>query len=194
MKQILFISISILVICLSGKAQDKKRDSGIIFLLGPSGTYQIPAIDEGSDYNENLLSWQIDSQLGFISTRNQTNRGNMLMAFGNVGAANNAMLQEIMQSSIYAEKVTADRSFNPYYSIEGGMIIFKLLRISGGAGRQYFTLAEDETLSCLKYFTGTAGLNFDFGAVNLGINATMLTGRELEQSLIRLNMGFLVKF
>jgi hypothetical protein len=41
---------------------------------------------------------------------------------------------------------------------------------------------------------GTGGFNFDFGAVNLGLNASVLSGNDLVEPLLRFSAGFLVKF
>lgn len=187
---VLFISSCFI----KGLAQEKKRDYGFIFLLGPTLTYQLPNNDIDNSYNEGRISWQMDGQLGFISTRKQTNRGNMLLAFGSAGNANNMMLEQVLESSIYANTQFAKRDFNLYHSVEGGMIIMKLLRLSGGVGKQYFTHADTEEQGSLQYYVGTGGLNFDFGAVNLGFNAIFLTGGDLEKSVVRLSSGFLVKF
>jgi hypothetical protein len=176
------------------QAQSKKRDSGIILLLGPAVTYQFGNSDSPTNYDDNRVSWQFDGQFGFISTRNQTNRGNMLMAFGTVGNAKAPMVQEMLNSSIFSEKLTdINQNTNIYYTLEGGMIVMKFLRLSGGMGRQNYTDSEGNQAQ-INHYIGTAGFNFDFGAVNLGLNASALTGNELEKSIIRFSAGFLVKF
>ncbi len=176
------------------KGQEKKRDSGIILLLGPSVTYQIGHSESDLTYTESRLSWQVDGQFGFISTRSQTNRGNMLLVFGSAGSTTPFTLQELYNASIYAEETLPEASnFNLYYTLEGGMIIMKFLRLSGGAHRQMFNDAEGNQ-QYIRSYIGTAGLNFDFGSVNLGINASVLAGNDVITNIFRLSTGFLVKF
>jgi hypothetical protein len=50
------------------------------------------------------------------------------------------------------------------------------------------------TISSIKYFSLTGGLNFNFGAVNLGINANLLSGGDLINNQLRLSTGILIKF
>jgi len=193
MAKYIFICMASLLVTLA-QAQNKKRDSGLILLLGPSITYQFGNLDGETVYNDYRVSWQVDGQFGFISTRNQSNRGNMLMAFGSLGSAKPAMVQEMLNSSNLDEKeINADQNMNLYYTLEGGMIIMKFLRLSGGIGRQTYTNVQGNQTE-IGYYVGTGGFNFDFGAVNLGINASALTGNQLEETILRFSAGFLVKF
>ena len=87
----------------------------------------------------------------------------------------------------------ADQNINLYYTLEGGMIIMKFLRLSGGVGRQTYTNGQGSQAE-IRHFIGTAGFNFDFGTVNLGLNASALSGNQIEKTILRFNAGFLVKF
>jgi hypothetical protein len=73
------------------------------------------------------------------------------------------------------------------------MIIFNFIRLSGGLGRQYYQDLANKSHS-INYYSLTGGLNFNFGAVNLGLNANLLTGQDLAENQLRFSAGILIKF
>jgi hypothetical protein len=193
MAKYIFICMASLLVTLA-QAQNKKRDSGLILLLGPSVTYYYGTLDAETTYSDYRMSWQFDGQFGFISTRNQSNRGNMLLAFGSLGNAKPMVVQDMLNASNFDDKVLdEEQNTNLYYTVEGGMIIMKFLRLSGGIGRQRYTNGEGN-IAEISHYMGTGGFNFDFGAVNLGLNASVLSGNDLVEPLLRFSAGFLVKF
>jgi hypothetical protein len=176
------------------KAQkDKKvRDHGFIFLIGPAINYHYGPKAGNKQYSDTKFSWQVDGQFGILSTRHNTTRGNFLGVFGSFGSLSSDVLQEVADQAGRGI-VLKQRQFNQFFSAEAGMIIFNFIRLSGGIGRQYY---EDiyNLSSSINYFSLTGGLNFNFGVVNLGINANMLTGDELAQTQLRFSAGLLIKF
>jgi hypothetical protein len=86
-----------------------------------------------------------------------------------------------------------NKQFNQFYSLEAGMIILNFLRLSGGVGRQFYETMTNES-SSIHYYSITGGLNFNFGAVNLGVNANLLTGDDLVENHLRFSAGILIKF
>jgi len=175
----------------SGKKK-KVRDHGLIFLIGPAINYHYGSKDGDTAFNYNKLSFQFDGQFGYLSTRHNTNRGNFLGLFGTFGSVSSDVLQDEANHS-GKEILIKEKQFNQFYSLEGGMIIFNFIRLSGGIGRQFY---EDihNNFSSIKYFSLTGGLNFNFGAVNLNLNANLLTGGDIVRNQLRFSTGILVKF
>jgi hypothetical protein len=173
--------------------KDKKiRDHGLIFLIGPAINYHYGSKTANKQYSDTQFSWQVDGQFGILSTRHNLHRGNFLGVFGSFGSLSSDVLQEVADQSGRAI-ILKQKQFNQFFSAEAGMIIFNFIRLSGGIGRQYY---EDiyNLSSSINYFSMTGGLNFNFGAVNLGVNANMLTGDELVQAQLRFSAGLLIKF
>ena len=77
--------------------------------------------------------------------------------------------------------IDAEKNFNEFYCLEGGMVIVRFLRISGGLGRQAYTNTLGEQYK-LKYFSGTLGLVFNLDAVNWVIDANLMIGKDLNQT------------
>jgi hypothetical protein len=174
-------------------AKEKKvRDHGLIFLLGPAINYHYGGKGGSTAYDNTRISWQVDGQLGIISTRHNTNRGNFLGVFGSFGTLSSKTLQALADQAGRGISIK-EKQFNQFYSVEGGMIVFNLIRVSGGLGRQFYE-ETTSTVSSVNYFSLTGGLNFNFGAVNLGLNANLLTGNDLAQNQLRFSAGILIKF
>lgn len=175
------------------KAKEKKiKDHGLIFLIGPAINYHYGPKNSEKVYSDTRFSWQLDGQFGFLSTRHQTNRGNFLGVFGSFGSMSSDVLQELADQA-GSSVIIKNKQFNQFFSAEAGMIIFNFIRLSGGLGRQYYQDIANNSTS-IDYFSLTGGLNFNFGPVNLGINANMLTGEDLAQNQLRFSAGLLIKF
>ena len=175
------------------KAKEKKvKDHGLILLIGPAINYHYGPKDSEKGYSDTRFSWQLDGQFGFLSTRHQTNRGNFLGVFGSFGSMSSDVLQELADQA-GSSVIIKNKQFNQFFSAEAGMIIFNFIRLSGGLGRQYYQDIANNSTS-IDYFSLTGGLNFNFGPVNLGINANMLTGEDLAQNQLRFSAGLLIKF
>lgn len=172
--------------------EKKVRDHGLILLLGPALNYHYGAKGGDTAYNSNKISFQFDGQFGILSTRHNTIRGNFLGVFGSFGSISSDVLQQVADHA-GTQIIFKQKQFNQFYSLEAGMIIFNFIRLSGGMGRQFY---EDiaNNISSIKYFSLTGGLNFNFGAVNLGLNANMLTGDDLAENQLRFSAGILIKF
>lgn len=195
----LFLLIVAIGVSYAGMSQEKEekdkkvRDHGLIFLIGPAINYHYGPKDADKSYSDANFSWQLDGQFGFISTRHQTNRGNFLGVFGSFGSISSDVLQGVADHAGRGI-VVETKQFNQFFSAEAGMIIFNFIRLSGGIGRQYYELLGAEMVSSINYFSMTGGLNFNFGAVNLGLNANLLTGDDLAENQLRFSAGILVKF
>jgi hypothetical protein len=182
----------LLLFTLSGviRAQDK----GFTILLGPSVNYYYGDTKQKITYASENLSFQVNGQLGYISTRGGTNRGNMLGIFASAGNSSPEMLA-IMQTNgaTINGTLNRDKKFNEFYNLEGGMVIARFLRLSGGIGRQTYTYNSNHN-GVLNYYTGTVGFVFNMDVVNWVIDAQLMTGKDLDKSAIRFSTGFMVKF
>jgi hypothetical protein len=175
------------------KEKEKKvRDHGLVFLIGPAVNYHYGSKNGNTAYSDKNFSWQLDGQLGILSTRHNTIRGNFLGVFGNVGSLSSDRLQELADQAGKGVNVKSTQ-FNQFFSAEAGMIIFNFIRLSGGLGRQYYQDLTNKSHS-INYYSLTGGLNFNFGAVNLGLNANLLTGQDLAENQLRFSAGILIKF
>lgn len=196
MKISLLFAIIVLPFFLMSQDQPEKekkvRDHGLIFLIGPAINYHYGPKQTTKQYSDTKFSWQVDGQLGILSTRHNTNRGNFLGVFGSFGSISSDVLQEVADQSGRGI-VLKQKQFNQFFSAEAGMIIFNFIRLSGGIGRQYYEDVYDFA-SSINYFSLTGGLNFNFGAVNLGVNANLLTGDDLVQNQLRFSAGLMIKF
>jgi hypothetical protein len=204
MRQKIFLFLVLLLLLLTGSyAQDK----GFTFLLGPSVNYY-GDMEEKFSYSTENLNWQFNGQLGYISTRGGTTRGNMLAIFGTGGNTNPGVLQQMQTGGAnIMGTINTEKNFNEFYTLEGGMVIARFLRISGGIGNQYYSYQLDgnenngngNTNSEIKqgklnYFSGTLGIVFDLGVVNWVVDANLMTGKDLNQKALKISTGFMVKF
>jgi hypothetical protein len=190
MRQKIFLFLILFLVILQGSyAQDK----GFTILLGPSVNYYGDT-EEKFSYTTEKINWQVNGQLGYISTRGGTTRGNMLAVFGTFGNTNPAVLQQMQAGgTAFSGTIDLEKTFNEFYSVEGGMVIARFLRISGGLGRQAYsnTLGENNTLN---YFSGTLGMVFNLDAVNWVIDANVMSGKDLNQTALKISTGFMIKF
>lgn len=172
--------------------EKKVRDHGLIFLVGPAINYHYGTKEGNTAYSDAKFSWQVDGQLGILSRRQNRTLGNFLGVFGSFGSISSNVLQEVADQS-GTGIILKSKQFNQFFSAEAGMIIFNFIRLSGGIGRQYYEDIYDLS-SSINYFSLTGGLNFNFGAVNLGVNANLLTGDDLVNNQLRFSAALLVKF
>ncbi|MBK6285599.1 MAG: hypothetical protein IPF54_25665 [Draconibacterium sp.] len=153
-QKIIILLILILILIKGSYAQDK----GFTFLLGPAVNYYHGDTNEKFSYSSEKLSWQFNGQFGFISTRGGTTRGNMLAIFGTAGSTNPAVIQQMQTDGAHITGlIDTEKKFNEFYCVEGGMVIARFLRLSGGFGRQSYSNLLGENYK-LKYFSGTLGL------------------------------------
>jgi hypothetical protein len=188
--KITFLFVLLLSITVTTKAQDK----GLTLLLGPSVNVYYGSPQDTFSYTPDRLSWQLNGTFGLISTRGGTNRGNMLAVFATAGNSNPGVITLMKQGGAeILGNIDKTIRINEFYTLEGGMVIARFLRMSGGVGRQFYTLDTGKK-NMLKYFCGTLGISLNLGVVNWDINAQLLTGQDFNQQAVRLNSGFMVKF
>jgi len=197
MRKIRILTLLLLSFCGVSRAQD----SGFTILLGPSVSVYYGDTKNNFSYTQDCLSWQLNGQLGYISSRGETNRGNMIGIFASGGNTNPGVLTMMQNSGADMQSaINLNKKFNEFYTLEGGMVISRFLRLSGGIGRQFYTYQPIGSASgvnkqgILNYFSGTLGLVFDLGSVNWVIDANLITGEDMNQNAVRLSTGFMVKF
>ena len=175
-------------------------------MIGPSVNLYVGDSEPEFTYSSDLVSWQVNGQLGYISKRGEQNRANMLGIFGSAGTTNPGVIQ-LMKANCAAleSKVVTENKFNEFYTVEGGIVISGFLRMSGGIGQQAYTYTVSGTTEHgfpykknvkghLDFFSGTLGLVFNLDAVNWVIDANMMTGMDFTHSELRLSTGFVLKF
>lgn len=186
------IALIVLLLVIFGKSHG--QDKGLTFLLGPSVNMYLGDINEKFSYSTESLSWQFNGQLGYISTRGGTTRGNMFGVFASGGNTQPEMVALMQSGGAELDgDINLEKNFNEFFSLEGGMVIARFLRLSGGIGRQYFTYSTGEH-GFLSYFSGTLGFVFNLDVVNWVVEAQLMTGKDLNQKALRLSTGFMVKF
>ena len=190
MKIIVLFIVSNILFLLPGYSQN----SGLTFSFGPSLTIYGGKSNSGFSYSSERRSYQLNGQFGYISTRGGANRGNMLGIFGAAGSTKSEMiaLMEFDGANVDGE-INMDNTFNEYYTIEGGMIIARVLRLSAGFGQQYYTYDIDKK-GTIEYFSGTIGIAIGLGVVDWVINANLLAGKDMNHNALRYSTGFIVNF
>jgi hypothetical protein len=190
MKKIFVLGFLMLFFVKNGSAQDK----GFTLLLGPAVNVFYGNTDGRFVYTPERLGWQLNGQFGFISTRGGTNRGNMLAVFGNAGSSKPEVIYGMqLGGAEITGTIDVTKNFNEFYTLEGGMVIGRFLRLSGGFGRQYYTYVGG-IRGVLNYYSGTAGIAINLGMVNWVIDANLMAGKDLNQNTLRFGTGFMVKF
>ena len=167
---------------------------GLTFALGPSVTMYYGNSDNDFSYSPERLGWQLNGNFGMITNTRSEDRGNMLGIFGSAGSTHPEMIALLGQETQLSElELDMDRSFNEYYSLEVGMVVAEMLRLSGGYGQQFYTL-KNGNKEFLLYYSGTLGVQFNMGAIKWVIDANLMTGKDLEKNALRFSTGFMVVF
>ncbi|MFZ4772004.1 MAG: hypothetical protein ACOYLO_17615 [Ferruginibacter sp.] len=188
--KIFYVAILLLAMSNVSRAQDK----GFTFLLGPSVNMYYGDTKHDFSYNSERIGWQFNGQFGYISTRGGTTMGNMLAIFGTAGSLKPEMLVNMQSSGAEIQgSINVEKKFNEFYTLEAGMVIARFLRLSGGLGRQHYTLFTGES-GVIEYFSGTLGLAINLDVVNWVIDANVLAGKDMNQNALRISTGFMVKF
>jgi hypothetical protein len=170
------------------------QDKGFTLLLGPAVNVFYGSPDDRFSYTPERIGWQFNGQLGYISTRGGTIRGNMLGIYGSAGSTKPQMVALMLPADAgVSGAVNMDKKFNEFYTLEAGMTVMKFLRASAGLGRQYYTYANNER-GLIQYYSGSVGLSFNLGSVNWVIDAQLMAGKDLVKNYIKASTGFLVKF
>ncbi len=209
-KSILSIIIFYLSI-LSLKAQDfrsdnqdnnAKKNSGIVISLGASANYFYgPGSRNFDKYESDRLNWQADGMLGLTIARDKSGHRTMLAGFGSFGMNNASTVNHIFDDEGYVTTATEQNSNNNVYSLEGGLLIGEVFRISTGVGQQIFnkqTLLSDNGVTTqatsLKYNSTTVGFNFNVSAVAIVINCSFNYGQDYTKTVIRPSAGLMLRF
>jgi hypothetical protein len=195
MKKFLVLLISTHVLAFSAGAQPTQDGnatySGITILLGPSANYfQGRYIDRFDVFDSDLINFQLNSFLGYISPR--YGGRNSVGIFASAGYTNQATFIRIQEEqNLDSEPIDINKYFT-FFQVEPGMIFSNVLRLSTGYGRQnYKTVAGYESYS---YFSSTAGLMINLGAVYWNIDTNILYGMDYPRTSFRFSSGFMVKF
>ena len=196
MKKLLVLFSLTQILAYSAGAQPAQNGnstySGITLLLGPSANYfQGRYIDRFDAFDSDLVNFQINSFLGYISPR--YGGRNSVGVFASAGYTNQATFIRIMEEqNLDTEPLDINKYFT-FFQIEPGMIFSDVLRLSTGFGRQNYktTITGYESY---RFFSSTAGLMISLGAVYWNIDTNILYGIDYSRTTFRFSSGLMVKF
>jgi hypothetical protein len=145
------------------------------------------------DYDNTLISWQGNLTLGY-QYHAQKGRGSTIGIFGMAGnTPERSMLKILDQAGIVASTLKAKEDNNYYYQVEGGVILFNIIRASTGVGFQNYkdNADKDQTIA---YYSTTLGLHIPLGAVRLTLDINQMYGRDFNKTLYRPVGGLMIQF
>ncbi len=178
------------------------KNSGIVISLGAAGNYYY---GEGNrkfgKYESARLNWQANGMLGLTIARDKSGHRTMLAGFGSFGMNNGETVNHIFDDQGYVTLAPNQNSNNNVYSIEGGLLIGEVFRISTGVGQQVFnkqTIASDNGIqfqaTSLKYNSTTVGFNFNISAVAVILNCSFEYGQDYTKTVIVPSAGLMLHF
>ena len=125
----------------------------------------------------------------------------MIAGFGSFGMNNDATVKQIFDDQKYITTALDQNSNNNVYSIEGGLLIGEVFRVSTGVGQQIFnkqTLLSDNGVNFqttyLKYNSTTVGFNFNVSAVSIIVDCNFQYGQDYTQTIIVPSAGLMLRF
>ena len=178
------------------------KNSGIVISLGAAANYYY---GEGNrnfgKYESERLNWQANAMLGLTIARDKSGHRTMLAGFGSFGMNNGETVSHIFDDQGYVTLAPNQSSSNNVYSIEGGLLIGEVFRISTGVGQQIFnkqTIASNNGVqfqaTSLKYNSTTVGFNFNISAVAIIINCSFEYGQDYTKTVIVPSAGLMLHF
>lgn len=203
---ILFLSAGITANAQNNFTNDNQnnnaRNSGIVISLGGAANYYYGRGNRNFDkYESNRLNWQANGMLGLTIARDKSGHRTMLAGFGSFGMNTGETVNHIFDDQGYVTLSPFQNSSNNVYSIEGGLLIGEVFRISTGVGQQVFnkqTIASDNGIqfeaTSLKYNSTTVGFNFNISAVAVIINCSFEYGQDFTKTVIVPSAGLMLRF
>ncbi len=179
----------------SNKAKPSTATRGFTLHLGPSvNYYQGESTRSFDSFDTDRLGWQVNGLLGYGFNKNNANRSNILGVFGSGGYTTQSVLNQMLtDQAIVVADLKTSKYYN-FYSLEAGMLIGEILRLSTGVGIQQYatTSTGDEQL---YYMSSTAGFSFAIGSsVNWVFDVNFMHGRDFNNTVIRASTGLSIAF
>lgn len=202
MKNITLFLIAACLSVFSANAQNNSKSNGIVVSLGAAGNYYYGPGDENfGKFDNDRLNWQLNGMLGLTIARDKNDHRTMLAGFGSFGLNNNQTVAHIFEDQGYVTSALGQNSSNNVYTLEGGLLIAEVFRISTGVGQQVFnkqTIASGNGIqteaSSLKYNSTTVGFNFNVSVVAITINCSFNYGQDYNKTVIVPSAGLMLHF
>ena len=203
MKITVYICVLLMLASTTGYAQNNDKEvSGIALSLGAAATYYYGPGDRNfGKYESDRVNYQVNSMLGLALTHDKKGRRTLVAAFGSLGFNNERTMQHILEDESYLSTSPTQRNSNNFYTLEGGLLIAEIFRISTGVGQQNF---DEQTLvnsdghvmfnkKSLQYNSTTVGFHLNFTAVALSINCNVATGKDFKKSILTPAAGLMIR-
>lgn len=178
------------------------RRNTLGFSIGAAVNYYYGLTDRNfGDFSDERVNWQLNGMLGLALAQDRNGNRTMLAAFGTYGFNNANTLRQIFDDQGYTSAAVSQNDINNSYSLEGGIIIAELIRVSTGIGQQNF---DEQSLvhsggdvrtgeKSLRYNSTTVGFQFNFNSLGLNINCNFASGRDFERTIITPSAGLLLR-
>lgn len=186
-------------IAFSAHAQkDNDHRSGILAVtVGAAANYYYGQGNHNfGKFESERVNWQLNAMLGLTIGRDKHDHRTILGAFGSFGLNNANTISNIFADQEYITTATSQSSNNNNYTLEGGLLIAELLRISTGVGQQVFNdqiIASKNGINfdatSLKYNSTTVGFNFNAGPVGIVLNCNFNYGKDYTKTIINPSAG-----
>ncbi len=175
-------------------AKPTSATRGFTLHLGPSlNYYQGESTGSFDSFETDRISWQINAMLGYGFNKHNANRSNILGVFGTGGYTTQGILNQLLtDQAIVIADLTPSKYYN-FYSVEAGMIVAEILRLSTGVGVQHYDTSSGSEQ--LYYMSSTVGFNFAItSSVNWVFDVNFMHGRDFNNTVIRASTGLSLSF
>ncbi|MEJ7587991.1 MAG: hypothetical protein WKI04_10570 [Ferruginibacter sp.] len=191
-------------IAFSAHAQNdnEHRRGALAVSVGAAANYYYGQGDHNfSKFENERVNWQLNGMLGITIGRDKADRRTVLGAFGSFGLNNANTISNIFADQGYITTATSQSSNNNAYTLEGGLLIADVFRISTGVGQQIFnnqSIASTNGINfdatSLKFNSTTVGFNINVGAVGLLLNCNFNYGKDYVNTIIYPSAGLNFRF
>ncbi|MEP7143993.1 MAG: hypothetical protein ABI707_14020 [Ferruginibacter sp.] len=203
MKTILFILVFTSFAFYSRAQSDNDHHRGALAVsVGAAATYYYGQGNHNfSKFENDRVNWQINGMLGLTIGRDKADRRTIIGAFGSFGLNNANTISNIFADQEYITLATSQSSNNNAYTLEGGLLIAEIFRVSTGVGQQIFdnqSIASKNGINfdatTLKFNSTTVGFNFNVGAVGIVLNCNFNYGKDYVNTIINPSAGLNFRF
>jgi hypothetical protein len=165
-----------------------------VLMIGGGANYLYGTESSANEeYDNTLISWQGNVMIGYQYVA-QRGRGSTIGVFGIGGnTPERSMLRILDQAGIVATTLKANEDNNYYYQVEGGVILFNIIRASTGMGFQNYKDNADENQT-IMYYSTTVGLHLPLGPVRITLDVNQMYGRDFNKTLYRPVAGLMFQF
>ncbi len=173
--------------------------------LGVAANYYYGAYDQSFDMFENdRLNYQANLSIGLAL--NKTKSPTIFGVFGSMSFVNAKTIDLILKDQEYTltgvNAGVAQPHINNAYQAEVGLRLGNVLRLSTGAGRQYFderTIVnqkngEIKTVKYLDFYSSTVGLQIGKGSIGFFIDANFNYGLDFNNTTLKPIAGLQLQF